>query len=133
MKPDKIISEARARIIWGESSSSVCDYLTSEGVSAVEAEAKIKEFKLERSKEIRKIGLKNIFIGAVITGISIIPICIAAYPMDYGFDEFKMALVMQIILALYGFWKLLIGMIYLVRPHFVRKSIPDIGKNDVFQ
>jgi hypothetical protein len=40
---------------------------------------------------------------------------------------------MQVILALFGFWKWLIGMIYLVRPHLGRKSMPDIGKNDVFQ
>jgi hypothetical protein len=133
MKPDKIISEARARIIWGESSSSVFDFLTSNGIPAVEAEAKIKEFNLERSREIRKIGLRNILIGAVITGISIIPICIAAYPMDYGSTVFKRSLVLQMIVAMYGFWKLLIGMIYLVRPQFVRKSIPDIGENDVLQ
>jgi hypothetical protein len=133
MKPDKLISEARARIIWGESASSVRDFLTSKGIPTVEAEAKIKEFSLERSREIRKIGLRNILIGAAITGISIIPLCIAAYPMDYGSTVFKRGLVLAVIVALYGFWKLLIGTIYLVRPQFVQKSITDIGESDMLE
>ena len=94
---------------------------------------KIKEFKLDRIREIRKIGLRSFLIGAVIVGISIIPLCIAAYPKDFKDDDFKIGLVLQIILATYGFWKLLTGMIYLVRPQFVRKSMPDIGENDVFK
>jgi hypothetical protein len=44
MSPDKIISEARARIIWGESSSSVRYFLISNGISDSIADARLKEF-----------------------------------------------------------------------------------------
>jgi hypothetical protein len=44
MSPDKIISEARARVIWGEPSPAVRDFLISNGVSVGVAAAKLKEF-----------------------------------------------------------------------------------------
>jgi len=44
MDPDKLILEARARIIWSESSFSVRGFLTSNRVSDMIADAKIKEF-----------------------------------------------------------------------------------------
>jgi hypothetical protein len=49
MNPDKFISEARARIIWGEPSASVREFLVSNGVSGWVADAKLKEFELERN------------------------------------------------------------------------------------
>jgi hypothetical protein len=60
MSPDKIISEARARIIWGDPALAVRDYLVSNGVPVAVAEAKLSEFELERSRELRRIGLRNL-------------------------------------------------------------------------
>ena len=68
MKPDVLFSEARARIIWGEPSSSVHDFLTSNGISATDADEKIEELFAERNTEIRKIGIKNTVFGAAIMG-----------------------------------------------------------------
>jgi hypothetical protein len=65
-EPNTILSEARAKIIWGESPSSVRDDLISHGLSSAEADAKIKEFKVERNATIRKVGLKSTIIGAVL-------------------------------------------------------------------
>lgn len=66
MKPDVLISEARARIIWGEPSSSVRYFLTSNGMSDADADAKIKEFNVQRNTEIRKIGIKKTVISAAL-------------------------------------------------------------------
>ena len=68
MDGDKIISEARARVIWGEPFSSVRDFLISNGISAAVAEDRLKEFELERSQELREIGLQNVLIGGILTG-----------------------------------------------------------------
>src|SRR5438477_11814249 len=68
MSSDKSITEARARIIWGEPSSSVRDFLISNGVSVAVADAKLQEFEAERSRELRRIGFRNVLIGAVLTG-----------------------------------------------------------------
>jgi hypothetical protein len=45
MNPDQLIMEARARIIWGESSSSVRDFLISNGISDMDADAPQPEHK----------------------------------------------------------------------------------------
>src|SRR5882672_7573322 len=68
MCADKIISEARARVIWGEPSLTVRDFLISNGVSAAVAEAKLKEFQFERRRELRKIGFRNVLIGGILAG-----------------------------------------------------------------
>jgi len=49
MNPDDLIVEARARIIWGDEPLSVRYYLTSNGMSAADADAQIKQFTLERN------------------------------------------------------------------------------------
>ena len=133
MHADKVISEARARIIWGESASSVRHFLTSKGISTVDAEAKIKEFNLERSREIRGIGLRNILIGVAVIGIAGIPLCFIAWPISYGSIYLAKGLAVVVFAALYGLWKLVIGTIYLVRPQFVHKSITDIGESDILE
>ena len=61
--------EARAKIMWGESPSSVREFLTSKGISAAEAEATIKELTLERNAEIRRLGSGRIVIGSVLIGV----------------------------------------------------------------
>jgi len=60
MKPDKLFVEARARIFWGELFPSVLGFLTSNGIAAVEADSKIREFQHQRNVEIRKLGVRSI-------------------------------------------------------------------------
>jgi hypothetical protein len=62
----QLISEARARIIWGEESSSVRSFLVSNGISEIDADAKIKEFNAERNNEIRKRAIRQILIGSIL-------------------------------------------------------------------
>ncbi len=57
MNPNELIVEARARIIWGEESPSVRCFLTSNGMSA--ADAQLAAFNRERNAEIRKLGFRN--------------------------------------------------------------------------
>ena len=66
MNPDDLIAEARAKIIWGEISPSVHDFLTANGISDIDADAKIKELNAERNREIRKLGIKRTFFGAAL-------------------------------------------------------------------
>jgi len=127
MSPDKFITEARARIIWGEPSSSVHDFLTSNGIPAADAEAKIIGFYLERGREIRKIGVRNILIGLVV-------LCIAPgilYDISLGMSYFTRGVLCSLPFVVYGVWKLVIGAIYLIRPQLVKKSISDIGEYDI--
>jgi hypothetical protein len=133
LNADKIISEARARIIWGESSQSVRDFLISNGISDSVADAKLKEFDLERSGELRRIGLRNVLIGILLT----VPAGIALYlslPAGSGFtSSLTKALGLVVVAEVYGLWKLIKGIVYLVCPHSEHKSIPDIEQSDIIE
>ena len=72
MITDDLIVEARARIIWGDEPASVRCFLTSNGMAAAEADAKIKELTLERNAEIRKLGIRDVLIGVVLVAAAII-------------------------------------------------------------
>ena len=128
MRTDQAITEARARIIWGESPASVRDFLVSSGIESVVADSKLEEFSLERNRELRRIGIRSILIGVLVAGIACIPIGIA-----FHLHTFNRALAVLLPAILYGVWKLVIGSIYLFCPQLVHKSIPDVGEYDVLE
>jgi uncharacterized protein YjeT (DUF2065 family) len=126
MKPDKLLVEARARIIWGESSSAVSDFLVSNGISATDAATKVKEFNLERNRELRRFGLRNIFIGALLAGAAGTTMGLL-FPLCSGFTSVYIRCVWPLgIVVIYGLWKVVNGIINLVWPQSEHKSIPDI-------
>ena len=107
--------------------------MISNGMSGADARTvKIKEFNLERNREIRGIGLKNILIGGALTGGAGIGIYLyMTYGHDhggpgYGRHGYGRALGFLVVAGTYGLWKLLNGIVYLVRPQSEHKSIPDI-------
>jgi hypothetical protein len=125
--------EARARIIWGESSLSVRDFLTSNGVSPAEADSKIIEYQHERNAEIRKIGVRSIFIGLLVLVLAAFTLYVFAWPLDRGSIVLaNRGIAVVVFVGFYGVWKVGIGLVYLIYPKSVRKSVSDIGKWDVF-
>jgi len=133
MEPDKLISEARARIIWGEQSLAVRDFLIANGISDMVADAKIREFNLERNREIRSIGIRNTLIGVVLTGAAAITLYTALPPGSGLSSGITRALGVVLLAGFYGLWKLVKGVIYLVRPQSEHKSIPDIIEPDIIE
>lgn len=130
MNADELIVEARARIIWGDEPSTVRSFLTSNGMSAPDADAKLKDFILERNAEIRKLGIRDVLIGvALIGGAGIffyslfrsrhMPSVSLRAGKGYGFLA---------LLAIYGLWRLISGISRLVRPKSEHGSIPDISE-----
>ena len=132
MIANEFIVEARARIIWGEPSSSVRDFLISNGISDVVADAKLKEFELERNRELRMIGLRNVLIGILLTGAAGITLYIAL-PHSSATSGFIQALGVVLMAGVYGLWKLGKGVVYLIRPQSEHKSIPDIVQSDLIE
>jgi hypothetical protein len=127
-EPGSIMTEARARIIWGEPPSSVRDYLTSKGISDSEAESAIARFCAERNGEIRRIGVRNTFIGAILVcggGVTVY-LCLR---LGYS-SGFLRGAVAGMIGVLFGIWKLYSGIIDLVRPQAEHRSVPDISGSD---
>ena len=129
MVNEQLISEARAKIIWGEEAESVREYLTSNGMPGLEADEQIKAFNLERHQEIRKKGVKDTLIGAVVTGISggLIYLLLAQPIGRHWSTGTGKILGLLMAAAAYGFWKLTNGIMYLVRPQSESKSISELG------
>lgn len=132
MSAESIISEARARIIWGEPVSRVRDFLTSNGVSAAVAEARLKEFELERSQELRRLGLVNVLIGGILTGAASVTLYLWV-PIATASSGIITGLAVVLLAGLYGLWKLVKGAALLVRPQSEHKSIPDIAQSDFIE
>jgi hypothetical protein len=129
MKPEVLLSEARARIVWGESPATVRDYLITNGMSDLDADAKVKEFKAERNAEIRRIGLRNTVIGGAIMGVA----GLTFYPCYNYFDPLSYSAGARIIIAfsiggLYGLWRLAKGLAYFIRPQSEEKSLTEISE-----
>ena len=129
MKPDQLMIEARAKIVWGESSSSVRDFLTTNGISAVDADAKITAFQLERNREIRKVGIKNTVIGAAVLAAE----GITVYPFYKYLDSVTYTGGTRVIIAyaiggLYALWRLVKGLAHLLRPQSEDRSITEISE-----
>ena len=127
MNPDELIVEARARIIWGDEPASVRYYLTSNGMSAADAESTVQGFVAERTREIRKTGIRGTCIGAAI-------VCLCA---AYIFYEYKhpshlspsrqgRVMFYAGAISLYGIWKLINGLFCLLRPKSERGTISEL-------
>jgi hypothetical protein len=125
---DKLILEARAKIIWGESSSSVRAYLIANGISETDADAAIKVFNQERNAEIRRRGIKNILIGLPpVVASGVLLHLIYRSPSNGSFKIGAGKLVGLLCLAgFYGLWKLVNGIFNLFRPQSEEGSISDI-------
>lgn len=130
MYTDALIVEARARIIWGDEPSSVRDFLTSNGMSVTDADAQLRNLMLERNAEIRRLGIRDVLIGAALlagAGIffyllfrsSHLPRVSVRAGKGYG---------VLAILAFYALWRLVKGIIRLVRPKSEHGSIPDLSE-----
>jgi hypothetical protein len=132
MSADKIIAEARARVIWGEPSLTVRDFLISNGVSVAVAEAKLKEFQSERTRELRRIGFRNVLIGSILTGAAGVTLYLSFAIANASSGIIK-ALAVVLLAGIYGLWKLVKGVVYLVRPQSEHGSIPDIAQSDLIE
>ena len=129
IEPNPILSEARAKIIWGESAASVRAFLTVNGVSAAEADAKVKQFVRERNADIRAIGLRRVLIGA--------PLVFASAWLTWFFLTDKQIVYQRtsfrglgfvMLMGVFGLWKLIGGLMFLLRPQADDESIPDIDE-----
>lgn len=135
MNNNDLIVEARARITWGEEAHSVRLFLISNGMSEGDANDLINNLTIERHLEIRKLGIKDVFIGVSLLGTVVVflylfidsakgsPISDAGSARGYAFF-----IILALYAFIYGLWRLLNGIIRLVHPKNDEGSIPDISE-----
>ena len=118
MTPEQVITEARARIIWGDSAASVRDYLLSNGISDTSADARLAEFVAERDAERRARGLRDVLTGLLLLvasgGVLLVPLLIYGRSFSWsvvlgGFRGLVPSLIMLVAIVLFGSFKLLRG------------------------
>jgi hypothetical protein len=68
---EKLESEARAKIFWGDSTDSVLGLLQSQGIQNQEASALIESFVQERAAAVSSLGRRSILIGI---GLLLVPL-----------------------------------------------------------
>lgn len=128
MKPEQVIFEARAKIIWGEPAADVRSFLMANGVPDAEATAAVKSFIAERNAAIRKTGIRKIFIGA---GLAVSAALLFYWEWKHLFAAGIPArgkgaeLGFMVFGFIYGLWKLIDGIFDLVRPQSEEGSISD--------
>ena len=127
IQPTTELSEARAKIIWGEPPSAVRDYLLQKGLSPAEADAKVGEFVRERNAEIRLCAIQKILLGVVLllfAGGCAYFLCTVRRlsALMSGGKDFGMIL----LAGFYGLWKLVDGIIYFIRPQAEEESVSDL-------
>jgi hypothetical protein len=128
MNTDDLIVEARAKITWGDEPKSVRYFLTSNGMSAAEADASIKALMRERIAEVKKLGLRDVLIGVTLIGVAgVFFYCsfTSSHVTGVTANGAKGYGVLAVA-ALYGLWRLVNGIIRLVRPKAEHGSIPDL-------
>ena len=133
MNNNDLIVEARARITWGEEAHSVLLFLISNGMSEDEANALINDLTLDRHLEIRKLGIKDVFIGISLLGaVGVYLYLFIDSAMDSTIRDrrrdgwYAFFIILALYSFFYGLWRLMNGIIRLVRPKHDEGSIPDI-------
>lgn len=133
MNNNDLIVEARARITWGEEADSVRLFLISNGMSEGEANALINDLTLDRHLEIRKLGIKDVFIGISLLGaVGVYLYLFIDSAMDSTIRDrrrdgwYAFFIILALYSFFYGLWRLMNGIIRLVRPKHDEGSIPDI-------
>ncbi len=132
MQPEELFTQARARIIWGESSTAVRAFLMSNGIPVSEADSKLDEFVAERNAEVRQLGIRRICLGSliVIGAASFFLVIPERAELEAMNPVARRALVTLAVAigfgGIYGLYKLTEGIVYVVCPKSERSSIPNI-------
>lgn len=124
MNQDELIVQARARIIWGEELSSVRSFLTSKGMTTVQADATVKEFAAERNAAVRRQGLRNLLMGVALLAVAGVLLFLVWAGTDLPVEGYGVL----VVAALYGMWKLAAGLFPVVRPRSRDLTLPDISE-----
>ncbi len=127
MTSDEAITQARAKIIWGEPAADVRTFLIENGYSDKEADKAIAGFNSERNNEIRYKGIKQLLLGGLL-------VFVAGWLIYHRLHEDPLILPHStnrdrggiFAIGLYGAYKLTNGIFTLLCPQTEKGSITEI-------
>jgi hypothetical protein len=124
MIAERFEAEARARIVWGDSREDVIAHLKREGATEKEAQRAYEAVKDCRADYVRAASKEGIFFGIGMLLVPVIPIVIfALLPVK----PFKLMLLFAGagVMGLIGVWKIVRGIVGLVRPQTIQGDLSD--------
>lgn len=121
-KRKALIVEARAKIIWGESSDQVREWLVAKGFTNAQSDEILRQTLSERAREVRRRGTREILTGAFAVALAS-AIFVSLYPA--GFFRRRVLLLACLVLA-YGVWHLLKGVGKVLDGEKARGSVAEM-------
>ena len=122
MNPSQAETEARAKIIWGESPESVMEFLRGKGCSPYEARDLVDSFLQERRASLRQEGFKKVALGSALLAASIIG-CVIILTIQLDHIETGKAIGLIALPGVYGAWKLIDGATLILSPDTTRGDL----------
>lgn len=128
MTREQLMVEARAKITWGDEPGAVRVFLLSNGMSPAEADTQLQQLITERTAAIRKAAVRDAVIGGAI-------LCLCAgfifhglkYPSRLFPTRQGQAMIFAGFVGLYGIWRLVRALFYLVRPQSETAPLTDVS------
>jgi hypothetical protein len=118
---DRIITEGRAKIFWGDAPEAATNFMASQGLDYAEASALAAGFYRERLATLRGIGLRRIFVGG---GMVCVPIIAFFVYRHLGYLPIKL-FVIKVAVGLWGFVMFVRGAIMLLAPRLGSEDVAD--------
>lgn len=127
MEPS-IFNQARAMITWGDEPEAVRRYLLERRVPPSETDDCLALLLRERHREIRRNGVRKITIGLVCLGVSVMGFYFLWTWISTQRGR-RASWLLTLLLAFggYGIWKLVDGLIYLIRPQLESKAMSRLS------
>lgn len=124
---EKLILEARAKIIWGDSPASVATWLRSQNVDERRIQEVLDVALRERDLEIRRKGGEELIAGGAIFGIAVVLLIVLASVS--GGPRGSQLFAALVVAAAYGVYRLVNGVVLLGRGASARGSVGSINND----
>jgi hypothetical protein len=118
---DRITTEARAKILWGDAPEEVTKFLMVQGLEHAEASDLVAEMYKERLATLRGIGLRRVLIGGALICVPVVAFFLY---MRAGHLPIKL-FAMKVAVGVWGAWMFVRGAIMLLAPRLGSEDIAD--------
>jgi hypothetical protein len=122
---DKAVTEAHARIVWGDEPAEGVAYLKVAGFSTAEASDLVRGFVKERNADIRARGLRKTIIGALCLPAAWVCWYVEMHSSSVTGSRRGGGLSVAVGLALWGLWCLINGLWMLFSPRSEHGDLAD--------
>lgn len=113
---EKLETDARARIFWGDAQAEVVKYLVENGMDQKEVDGMVEAFVHERADTIRKMGFKKILIGTACVAAPMVPWIVLSAMLHRFFMPPIMFACVPGSIGVYGLYSLFKGTMMYVMP-----------------